>query len=797
MTPIYNNTVYVSVQHDINRPNEILSSLPLGTRLSAKIGMYHNSSSDTFQRLHERERQVGVHTDYFFQTDECDTPVRDYLCNKFPQKFGQLPGVGSGAGRELITFLVDDLQFMLDSVARHINDTNSGSAKLNSYLAREEQKACLAKTVAFYQDPSNMGREFLWNAKMRFGKTHVAYQLIMAMDAKLILILTGRPTDTKKAWIEAMDHVDFDFDKDNFIDASLQGNVSITIDSNKRQIIFVSLQDFVRITENGFKEKFANFPNLKFDLLIKDEVHLHFDTEKTKSAIAKTQYDHALNLSGTPFLALEEERFAEDAIFTWSYVDEQKARAQEIAGLGRELAEKEGQYYWLCPMNIYTILLSPKVYEYVEQFTEDEGFTFTKLFQVEEKNGKYGFRNELAVKALINSLCHGNVMPFSSQAHNSHQYNSINIKHTLCYVPGVKEANLFAAMLRKHEIFKQYDIIIAAGDNGSEGNDTVALVMSRIADVESGRNKKHIGTITLTCGKLSHGVSIPEWGSVLNFSDMQSAQLYFQLIFRAQTPWSGRDPKHPGGPKHECYVFDFNPNRTLTHLHALAQKTAGTSDIKSVLTEMLNVFNVLCYEGTEFRRMGADELVSKVQEGFGRSTSLTGLQNLLSEMPFEMDDDLLEGLIGIESGSTKKTKETKVSESDLKNGKNKKNCTVGDDDESDDKTNDVDDEPPNDVDETKLLDEQHIALVKSQLRCVPLYFHLTRDKSFDDVVSNLDAEPNQQACKAITGMLARKLKKMLLTLPKEKQQIVNQSITRLRELERQEHEAYCGSIAEF
>lgn len=764
MTPItYNNLVYFF--------GPDITHLAPTDLINIKIGLSGNNDTNFNQRLGEHQRHCpGDIAHAKFPTNGGDAAVRKYLVSTYPNLFG----ANRGKGREVIKLFVKDVPFLLDQATRYFNGDNVGRAKLNSFLLREEQKAALAKTVAFYQDPINIGREFLWDCKMRFGKTHLAYQLIMAMDAGLVLILTGRPTDTKKAWIEAMDHIDFDFGIDNFIDASKQGNVPITVDPNKRTIIFASLQDFARMTENGFKEKFANFPSFNFDLIIKDECHLSFDTEKTKAAIAQLQCKHVLNLSGTPFRWLLEERFSDDAKFAWSYIDEQRARTKEIATLGRELSEKEGQYYWLSPMKIFTILLSPELYEEVSQFTEDEGFTFTKLFHTEENNGKLVFRNDTAVKGFIDSLCHGFVMPYSKQAHNSHRYNSVNIKHALWYVSGVKEAKLLAARLKKHEIFKQYDIIIAAGDNGSEGNNTVELVTNRIAEIEAGRSKKHIGTITLSCGKLSHGVSIPEWGSILNLSDMKSAQLYFQLIFRGQTPWKGI--------KNECYVFDFNPNRTLTHIHTLAEAAVGTGDIKPILIEMLNVFNVLCYDGTEFKQVDASDLISKLESGFGRSTSMEGLQTLFSELTFDWDADLLSDLKDIEGGKSVKKKELKVNSNEgAPNGKNaKKGVSNNDADEEGENSNVSDDEEDP-------SDDQQMVRAKNALKAVPLYLYFTSDESFDSLIANLDI--NDSVCKEITGFQGRSLKKILNTQGKEKQKSISEGIMRFRSLEKIDHQA--------
>ena len=753
------------------------ANLSPNQRINIKIGLSKNNEINLAQRLSEHQRHCpGDIQLTHFTTNQGDAAVRHFLCRTYPLLFGTF----RGKGHDNVSLLVKDVPFLLDQATRYFNDVNFKSLKLKSFPLRQEQINCLDKTAAFFSDPINLEKEFLWDAKMRFGKTHVAYELIMRMDFGLTLILTGRPTDTKQAWINAMDHVDFDFGLDNFIDASKQKD-PIQVDLNRRAIIFASLQDIVRMSEDGFKEKFRDFPTFDFDLIICDEYHLAFSSEKTQEALSKLEYKHRLNLSGTPFRALLQERFPDDAKFSWSYIDEQSARAKEIAELGEEEAEKTGKYYWLAPMKIFTILLSQDLYEDAELFTEEEGFTFTKLFDYKEQNGKAAFTNASAVNAFINSMSHGFVMPYSTQAHTSHQYNPINLKHTLWYVPGVYQAKLLADMLKKHKIFKDYDIIVAAGDNNNEGNDTNNLVDRRIADLESGRNTKHIGTITLSCGKLSHSVSIKEWGSVFVLSDMKSAQLYFQLIFRAQTPWKE-------APKTECYVFDFNPNRTLGHLYSLAKTIANTGDPIPILNETLKVFNVICCDGNEFRRMDASELISKLEDGFGRSTSLIGLQNLFEELPFELDEDLINEISGIESLSSSKVATIEVAKNDLLNGKNTKQ---GEKDDKDDSS--VASASKVDKKEDPILKEEFRLIVKSALRVIPLYFFVSMAESFDDLVFDLGAKNNRD-CQSITGLKARSLKKILEVQSQEKKQAINQGIMRFRGLEKKDHDSFAIAI---
>jgi hypothetical protein len=734
--------------------------------------MFHKKSLDTKQRLNERKRQVGRTDDWLYSTNETDTTIINHICGKYPLKFGRPLGVGTGPGRELITFLRKDLELLDETINRFINKANFGNDKLHAYSMREEQKACLAKTFSFFQNKENSGKEFLWNAKMRFGKSFTAYKLIMQSDARLVLILTNRPTDTIKAWIDEKDHVDFDFDY--FIDASKQGSIPIVVDPNKRTIIFSSLQDFICMIEGGgFKEKFANFPKLNFDLIIADEYHLG-DTEKKKKAIAKLQYKNILNLSGTPFQALSEERFSDDAMFTWSYIDEQKARKQEIARLGIKKAKTIGQYYWLSPMKLFTIalsenLLSSDPYKEADLFTEEEGFSLYKLFAAEKINDEYVFKNDIAVNLFLNSLCHGFVMPYSRQAHNARQYSAINLKHTLWYVPGVAAAYALAAVLEKHEIFKKYAITIAAGDNGDQGNDTTKLVSDSISHVESGRDKLHIGTIVISCGKLSHGVSIPEWGSVLLLNDTTSDQLYFQLIFRGQTPWKGR--------KNECYVFDFNPNRTLKHIHSLAKASAGTGDIMPVAKEILNMFNVLSYEDNGWNQVNVDDLMTKVYDSFGRATSLKELQDLFGNLSVDIDKSLKNELKLIDVNVVKTT--TKVSGNDIKNGKNSKSNDRSDNHNDDDFDNDNEKKKPSNED-TRARDKAKIVL-----ESIPLYLITTRDLSYEDMIYGMNSESGDIACKSITGVSGREIRKILNNQPDGVKRSINEGIMRLRRAEKE------------
>jgi superfamily II DNA or RNA helicase len=737
------------------------------TKIQVKIDGAHGEAQAN-QRFNEYVRNNGKSKIYGqFKSSQFDSDVRKYLCTEHKDKFGDC---GNGKGRDNIELFAKDLGFLLETVARYFNAINGGLSpkhgRLESFKMRQEQNDCLTKTKQFFYDTNDSGGKFLWDCKMRFGKTHVAYRLIKDMGFKLVLVLTSRPTDTKSSWKNGLDHVDF-VDMD-FIDASEHKGV-ISINPNKPTIIFASLQDIARLNDDAeLKEKFKEVSNLIIDLVIKDECHFGFDTDNTEAALYKLKYKHELNLSGTPFRALYEERFPDDAKFTWSYIDEQQARKHEIGTKGQVKAENNGHYYWLCQMKIFAILLSSELYEHAKYFTENEGFTFEKLFSVHLVNGKPSFIYDSAVVLFLRAISQGPIFPYSDQAHNTRQYKQINLNHALWYVPSVQAAKLLAEKLNSDKSFYKYRTIVAADDNNNEGNDTAELVKRRIADVESGRDREHIGTITLSCGKLSHGVSIPEWGSVFILSDMKTAQLYFQLIFRVQTPWKGK--------KHECYVFDFNPNRTLSMLYKLAQVQTPTSNPEQKLNEILNMFNVLLCEDNKFKQINASDLIAQLQSSLGRGTSISGLQNLLAELQFDFDDDLIDSADCIHDGSFSKSKHLDVNKNDIMNGKNYggggRSNAGGEKDLNKEK---------------QKLEDQQREKIKIALSKITLLLFLTQDRSYDDLIKNLNN--NDTLCKEITGLSSKSLIKILESQSKEKKQMINSAIVRFRVLEEEYHKS--------
>jgi superfamily II DNA or RNA helicase len=703
-----------------------------------KIGMYHNDSKNTNQRFETYKRSHMDATKLFeFDTDLTDGDVHEHLRSTLYRFLNFKLGEG---GREMFRFKVKRFNDIKSAIARFLNGDRYGNDKSNSYYMRPEQQSCVDQTVAYFNRYDGIGvNEFLWDCKMRFGKTFTAYELIAAMNNDLpirnVIILTMRPSDVKAAWLSETDHVDFDF---NFVDMSEQTTAPI-LDQEKINVVFCSYQQKPEVGEDPNKAKFIGFDKIAWDLAIIDEAHFGSNTDSSKQVLDALNPRCRLFLSGTPFKMLlsTDNRFTQDNTYTWSYIDEQRARTAEIVQYGEPKAAKRYPtgYYWLSPMKLYTIKLSSDdVCKDAHLFTDEEGFTFAKIFGTEHGE----FKNAVAVAQFLNFISTGN-MPYGKQAHTA--YDS-EFRHTFWFLPGVDACKQLKKRLQLHPIFKQYEIIVAADDNENEGDNSALLVQQKIGWVEEGLIDK-IGTITLSCGKLTHGVSIPEWDAVFMLSDMESSQQYFQTIFRCQTP-------RPNG-KRFCYVFDFAPNRVLTQIDALANKSK-TEDHKEVIRELLEVFNVICYDGSTFNPVKIENFLDLLHSARSPRNLFKGLDFDISDITDEIKDELSQLECSSVSPDRSGT-ETTVNESEdvSDDAKSFNQTPVGGNDGS----------PANGKDKPKLPKkltmEELLEKAKEALSRLVLVLFLTDCKSFDELLDALD----KINCKEITGISAKSFRRHL------------------------------------
>ena len=497
---------------------------------------------------------------------------------------------------------------------------DSSSSEVISYILRDEQNKAVEQTIEYFK--GNEAGEFLWNAKPRFGKTLSVYDFCKRIDAYNILIVTNRPA-IANSWYS--DYERFLGKESGYLFVSstdsLKGKKYVItreeyskIASRSDDILgcieFVSLQDLKgSIYFGGQHDKLVEISDdpkrgQTWDVLIIDEAHEGVDTYKTDVAFDHIKRKFTLHLSGTPFKALANDKFSEKAIFNWTYADEQKAKENWDK-------EAENPYSNLPKLNLFTYQMSEIVKEELEQGIEIQGETEEYAFDLNEffktkANGK--FEHESSVDKFLDALTKQEKFPFSTEELRN------ELKHTFWLLNRVDSAKALAKKLREHEVFKDYEIVLAAGDGKIDDQDETKKSFDKVKKAIAENEK----TITLSVGQLTTGVTIPEWTAVLMLSNVKSPALYMQAAFRAQNPYffskAGQFYR-----KENAYVFDFDPARTLTIFEEFANDLStetsdgrGDSDKrKDNVRTLLNFFPVIGEdENGEMIELDAEKVLS-------------------------------------------------------------------------------------------------------------------------------------------------------------------------------------------
>ena len=480
-----------------------------------------------------------------------------------------------------------------------------------TYTLRREQAAAVAVTMAYFQKG---GKEFLWNAKPRFGKTLTAYDLVRQMGFRKVLIVTNRPSianswadDFRKfigwrrdlAFVSETDALKGKpgvLSRDEYLkamDAQTDKDLGMvafeSLQGLKGSIYFGGTYDKLAWMAKAYKDLFGQTVHgMGFDLLIVDESQEGVDTYRTEDAFENISRKHTLYLSGTPFKAIAGEQFGKDQIYNWSYADEQEAKAAWDK-------DEYNPYEAMPKMAMFTYQLSPMIQEKVQKgldLSGEEGaveyaFDLNEFFAV---NDAGRFVHEEEVKQFLHALSTNEKYPYSTEELRG------ELSHTLWLLNRVASAKALAKLLKKDPVFSEYEIVLAAGDGrlDDEASNDKAFDRVKAAIAE------HEKTITLSVGQLTVGVTIPEWSGVLMLCNLQSASAYMQAAFRAQNPCiltkNGQRLR-----KKNAYIFDFDPARTLIifdeFANNLSPATAGGrgtgDDRKDNIQRLLNFFPVL------------------------------------------------------------------------------------------------------------------------------------------------------------------------------------------------------------
>lgn len=540
----------------------------------------------------------------------------------------------------------------LETVKKAISAVKEGRDSLHAsevtetqspIVFRPEQKEAIDKTAKQFKK----GNEMLWFAKMRFGKTLSALQVVKDHDFTRTLILTHRPV-VDKGWFE--DFGKIFYDAPNFFYGSKnQGNQFATLEreckrGKSKYIYFASMQD-LRGSElvGGNFDKNDEIFSTDWDFIIIDEAHEGTQTELGKNVLAELKKDETkiLHLSGTPFNLLD--NYKEDEIFTWDYVMEQKAKAQwDKIHFG-----DPNPYASLPKLNIFTYDLGKLLHGYID---EEVAFNFREFFRV-DNSGEFLHKKD--VLSFLNLICKSD--DESNYPYSTEEYRD-NFRHSLWMVPGVKEARALSTLLQSHPVFSQFKIVNVAGDGDEEEANEEALkkVEKAISD------KPHeTYTITLSCGRLTTGVSVKAWTAVfmLSGSHNTSASAYMQTIFRVQTPATIN-----GKVKEECFVFDFAPDRTLKVIAETAKvsaKAGKTSDSdRNVMGEFLNFCPIIAFDGSRMKDYDVNGMLEELKKVYIERVVNNGFEDrhlYNRDQLMQLDDVEVEEFNGLKKviGSTK------------------------------------------------------------------------------------------------------------------------------------------------
>lgn len=509
----------------------------------------------------------------------------------------------------------------LETVKRAITAVKEGRQSLSSaevshdktpIVFRPEQREAIEKTKRQFKK----GNQMLWNAKMRFGKTLSALQVVKDMDFCRTLILTHRPV-VDSGWFEDFGKIFYDSPAFAY-GSKNNGDNHASLEMRAKQckckyVYFASMQDLrgSELVGGNFDKNNEVFATA-WDCIIVDEAHEGTQTELGKAVMQELTKDKTkiLRLSGTPFNLLND--FKDDEIYTWDYVMEQRAKASwDLIHFG-----DPNPYASLPTMNIYTYDLGRLLHEFVD---EDVAFNFREFFRVNETGS---FIHEKDVRAFLNLITkddEDSYYPFANE-----EYCNI-FRHTLWMLPGVKEARAMSAMLQSHAVFQHFKVVNVAGDGDEdeESRDALAAVEEAI-----GKDPDATRTITLSCGRLTTGVSVKAWTGVfmLSGSYNTAASNYMQTIFRVQTPATIN-----GRVKEQCYVFDFAPDRTLkviaetAKISSKAGKTSGND--RKIMGEFLNFCPIISIEGSKMNQFDVPKMLEQLKRVYVERVVRNGFED--------------------------------------------------------------------------------------------------------------------------------------------------------------------------
>jgi len=526
------------------------------------------------------------------------------------------------------------------------NGTAFENQRFLDFEPRPEQEQAVNQTAAYFREhPKGPENRYLWNAKMRFGKTFTTYQLALEMGWKRVLVLTYKPA-VRDAWRDdLLGHVDFAGWR--FVDRSApRGVAEAEFKSQNPLVCFASFQDVTGSDLLG-KAKPRNeiLSSTNWDCIVIDEFHfgastdaareiydpqdrhevamakvleraLNESNERTADVLVepdrglKTKYH--LHLSGTPFRAITNGTYSEDQVFNWTYIDEQKAKSEWPA------EPPPNPYKPLPQVRMYTYQLGESATEIASE-GEFDGFNLNTFFKAHKKDGDHQFERPNDVRAFLD-LIRGkkgmsqrlhegkSAAPFPYQAEEF----AGSVQHSIWYLNDIAACEAMAAMLREDGFYSHYEIYVAAGSKAKIG---AAALLPLQKAIKRSSDQGKSGSITLSCGKLMTGVTVPEWSAIFMLKSLKAPESYFQAAFRIQSPWV----ENGEVLKDQALIFEFDPNRAFNLVALYGTELAGRGNLggsqRSALTELINYLPIFAVDGGYMEELDVQALLDWAHAG--------------------------------------------------------------------------------------------------------------------------------------------------------------------------------------
>ena len=542
-------------------------------------------------------------------------------------------------GGEWFKCSVDDVRAAVLAVKTH---TVNAENRINNFKMRPEQQAAVEKTAAYFlsTEEDNVKRypKFLWNCKMRFGKTFAAYQLAKKMQFKRILILTFKPA-VVSAWQEDLNsHIDFEGWQFISRDTDLTYE---TADKNRPIVCFGSFQDYLGVNREtgGIKPKNEWVHTVNWDLVIFDEYHFGAWKENAKKLFEQadddiyddedlTTYDRGnaydetflpittsyyLYLSGTPFRALNSGEFIEEQIYNWTYSDEQHAK---------ENWQGDKNPYAALPRMVMMTYQIPESIRRIAMQGEFNEFDLNVFFSAKGKGENARFIYADYVQKWLDLIRGSNKETENydlklGSAKPPMPYADVRLlnvlQHTLWFLPNVASCYAMYNLLmqRQNTFYHDYKINICAGTKAGIGAAALEPVQKSMQDPLNSK------TITLSCGKLTTGVTVKPWTGIFMLRNLSSPETYFQAAFRVQSPW---EITTENGTKEiikkECYVFDFALDRALKQIADYSCRlNISESNPEKKVAEFIKFLPVIAYDGSTMRQINAGDVLNIAMTG--------------------------------------------------------------------------------------------------------------------------------------------------------------------------------------